>query len=644
MCGIVGIISFDSDDRSFQHITAMNRALAHRGPDDEGIVFFSGSNSDPSIFGGTATLKSVYGSQYKYCPSKPFSNDIPPQTKIALGHRRLSIFDLSAAGHQPMCTEDGRYWIVYNGEIYNFKEIRNDLINEGEHFHSETDTEVLLKAYRSWGHKCLSYLNGMWAFVIYDRINNSIFISRDRFGKKPLYYYADRSCFIFASEIKAILKVPLVKTGPEIHNCISYIENGCQEIGRSTTFQNIFRFSPRAYAELSLAEIANRTIQEKKFWGLVSNPSSETFNEKQAKKYSEVYYNLLLDAVRIRLRADVKVGSALSGGLDSSSIVFLTNQLLRAKRKDSKQITFSSVYKSKQVCYCDESTYIDMLAEFLNVNAKQIEPRSEDISTEHRRMIYAMDTPPEGTLMSSWHTYKCAHFNNVKVTLDGQGADEQLAGYLSYIITYLSNCENGVLKEALHLAQIPGAKKIIPTGLLLHFGKRFLKKDVFGIALKLVGRKRNPYETLNGRCVEDTLGNLITLIHFADRASMAHSVESRMPFMDYRLVEYLASIPASYKIYGGWTKFIARLAMDKKLPDEITWRRDKMGWPIPHKYWFQYPLKNWFYRVLTDSNFLRQLGYPIKIRKHIPGRKNLDKLIRLLNLAIWHDVFFNSQR
>ncbi|MEJ2730352.1 MAG: hypothetical protein P8185_17935 [Deltaproteobacteria bacterium] len=208
----------------------MNQALKHRGPDDEGIAFFTDNESEPSLYGGPSTPSSVYASQYRYCPDKAFSDFIPEQTKLALGHRRLSILDLSAAGHQPMCTEDGRYWIVYNGEIYNFREIRTNLIRLGEHFKSKTDTEVLLKAYRLWGKDCLSMFNGMWAFAIYDRTLDTLFISRDRFGKKPFYYYIDRDFFAFASEIKAILRIPLIKTAPDIPYCTSYIENGCRSL------------------------------------------------------------------------------------------------------------------------------------------------------------------------------------------------------------------------------------------------------------------------------------------------------------------------------------------------------------------------------------------------------------------------------
>ena len=641
MCGITGIVKFSSSHFHFDSIVSMNQALEHRGPDDEGIAFIPDNKSEPLLFGGPSTPNSVYVSQYKYCPDRAFTNNIPENTKLALGHRRLSILDLTAAGHQPMCTEDGRYWIVYNGEIYNFREIRANLIKRGEHFKSKTDTEVLLKAYRLWGKGCLSMFNGMWAFVIYDRARDTLFISRDRFGKKPLYYYIDREFFAFASEIKAILKMPAVKTAPDIKNCISYIENGCQEISRSTSFQNIFRFSPGAYAELRVSQMSGQGLQEKKFWELTANLSQESFNEKQAKKYSEAYYHLLLDAVRIRLRADVTVGSALSGGLDSSSIVYLINQLLKSENKNHRQITFSSVYKSNEVLHCDESSFINKLAKFLHIDSKQIEPRSEDIPAEHQRMIYAMDTPPEGTLMSSWHTFRCAKLNKVKVTIDGQGADEMLAGYLSYIMNYILNLKGNVIKESSKLFQIPGAKMLVSAGLTMNFAKKFMSKRNLKAILNRIGKKRDPFKPLNHRLAEDTVHGLLTLIHFADRASMAHSVESRMPFMDYRLVEYLAAVPASYKIHRGWTKYIARLAMDRKLPNEITWRKDKMGWPIPENYWFQHPLKNWFCKKITDSYFLKQIGYSQKILNQSIKGSRLDKSMRMLNLAVWHDVFFN---
>jgi len=456
MCGIVGIISKNRicKEAVKDIIEQMTNTLIHRGPD--GYGYYYGEN-------------------------------------FVFGHRRLAIVDLSEAGKQPMEYMD-RYVITYNGEIYNYIELKEELKANGYRFHTKTDTEVIMASYDFWGADCLKKFNGMWAFVIYDKEKKIFFMSRDRFGKKPFYYYRNEDTFVFASEIKAIITHPKVAKKPNVSFLENYLKYGCREYVKETAFENIFRFDFAHYFEGTIEEIFGE-FKLKRYWELRPNLREEKFNEQKAKEYAKKYYELLEDAVKIRLRADVKVGSALSGGLDSSSVVYIVNKLLKEQNKGELQETFSSVYKSEGTEYCDESKFIEILANKLGVKSNQIEPKEEDIPAEIEKMVWHLENPPENSLMSSWHTYKLVSSTDVKVTLDGQGADEQLAGYLRYLVYYLQSLPFiEMLKEAYKCLKIPGSTKYVLVGLIFGlyrkiFGVKFLKftiKKVFGETIKEV--------------------------------------------------------------------------------------------------------------------------------------------------------------
>lgn len=599
MCGIAGYIGKSvGNDKDI--ISKMNDVLNHRGPD--GVGYFIDDN-------------------------------------VVLGHTRLSIIDLTDAGHQPMSYMN-RYVITFNGEIYNHLEIRSELESFGYCFASHTDTEVIMAAYDRWGVECLKKFNGMWAFCIYDRHSQKVFISRDRFGIKPLYYYSDENLFVFSSEIKSILTHPSVKTSPNVIYLDRYVKDGACEYSKETAFNSIYRFSIASYIEVDKKMLLNG-FQEQKFWSVEPNCSNEAFEESKLKEYSEKYYLLLEDSVRLRLRADVKVGSALSGGLDSSSIVYLVNKLLKEQGKEELQETFSSVYKSKGTTECDESVYIEMLAQHLQVNSNPIEPIAEEIPYKHSMMINAMECPPDNTCMSGWHTFQKVSETNVKVTLDGQGADEQIAGYLYYYFIYFSSLPlSKLIEEYKQCSSTPGVMKHIVAGIVANI----LSKVIGRVKTKKLIEKMNLITNfdfnLNEVLIKDMHTDLITLIHYSDRVSMAHSIESRMPFMDYRLVEFLASVPACYKLRAGWTKYLARTAFDKKLPDEIVWRKDKMGWPIPESYWFYKVLNSWVKDMINSENRLKN-HFDIKnLLNNFSEMKNLKETVKALNLAAWYSRFF----
>ena len=332
----------------------------------------------------------------------------------------------------------------------------------------------------------------------------------------------------------------------------------------------------------------------------------------------------------------MKIGSALSGGLDSSSIVYLANKILSEDGKRDQQETFSCVYKKPGTEDCDEGVFIDLLAKHLDVHSNQIEPLEENVPEEHAKVIFAMDTPPENTLMSSWHTFKKVAETDITVTLDGQGADEQLGGYLGYIHVHLMHLPLlELIAEARAFLDVPGSRKHILSGVAFNLLRQL---GLPGVADRLARRfsGQSLSAGLNERLHHDSMTSLSTLLHYADRTSMAHSIESRMPFLDYRLAEFLSSVPACYKIHGGWTKYLARLAFDGLLPDEVIWRRDKMGWPIPERFWFSHGLRSWYQDSIQTSELIKILRKNVKIDQN---PEHAPRSLKALNISVWEKTF-----
>lgn len=555
---------------------------------------------------------------------------------FSFGHRRLSIVDLSDAGHQPMAYID-RYVITYNGEVYNHDELRIDLEMVGYHFSGHSDTEVILAAYDRWGPECLKRFNGMWALIIYDRQEKTFFICRDRFGVKPLYFYRNGKVFVFASELKAILEHPSVVKKVNYDYLDKYLNQGPLEYLEETVFEGILKFPKASYAIVN-AEEALLPFRTHLYWSAQPNTSRERFSHEKATEYAKQYYDLLLDAVRIRLKADVKVGSALSGGLDSSSIVYLVNQILKSEGKGELQETFSSVFQTEETKYCDESYYIHKVIEQLKVKANLGTVDESEITEIHYNVIKSYESPPDNTCIAGPVVFRLVKSTDVKVTLDGQGADEQLGGYLGYLNTYLTSLRYAdFLKEVPHVLRIPRAwKHIVSAFLMLNFRILFGESQLVS-TLKWLGFDYEP--NLNKRLKKDFDTALVNLLHYSDCVSMAYSIESRAPFMDYRLVEFLCSVPACYKIHNGWTKYIARLAFEGKLPDEICWRQDKMGWPSPEEYWFRRSrLRGWFIDTVANSALVKKIRPDLNVERELDST-SMTKMIRYLNVAVFEKVF-----
>ncbi len=647
MCGISCVIVKNEVSNLPQRLKSMTDSIIHRGPDDEGYTFFSKTKQAFPFSGIQRRLKEE---NLAYVPSVPISearfadNDI----SIAFGFRRLSIIDLSSRGHQPMCSSNNRYWIVFNGEIYNYLELKSELQKHGYSFQSDSDTEVILAAYDRWGPECLNMFNGMWAFVLYDTLNDVLFVSRDRYGIKPLYYYMDDGHLLFASEIKQFLAFGSLAIAPNVEKISSDFPFDTMEYGTETAFTNVHRFPNGHYAMIQMRNFPS-VLSFNKYYtvNLFDSEGTYEFSEKKAMEYAEEYYALLDDAVKLRLRSDVPVGTCFSGGLDSSSIVYLVNKHLQRNNAVQQQRTFSLVFSSPETKYCDESNYINLLAKDLNLQSFTIEPTTEDVLRRYRDMVYVMDTPQHSTLASYVFTYQLVRNHGVTVTLDGQGADELQAGYLYYLVHHLATVPLGrLLSEFKLVTKNPGAMNPALKGAILNAARRLGGRSIVDNLAHKRKSQIDPYQTLNSRLLFDFERNLKTLFHYGDRGSMLSSIESRFPMMDFRLVNFWFNLPASYKISQGYTKYIARLAFNGKLPDGIVWRRDKKGWEMPQQVWIQNGLGKEITLKITDNRFLKETGLSLPDKYLSSSNKDHRywKLpIKLYNLALWHEVFFGNE-
>ena len=595
MCGITGIVNYRGESAlQLSHAVSMTTAMRHRGPDDEGYVSFTADGRVQCYFGDD-TPESVCRC---YPRARHVQDGLATASFLTLGHRRLSILDLSPAGHQPMSYGNGRYWIVYNGEVYNYLELKEELIQLGYEFRTRTDTEVIMAAFDNWGVECQARFNGMWAFIIYDTERQELFISRDRFGIKPLYYYRDQGSILFSSEIKGLLHHSSVGTSPNIPYLANFLEHGATEWLKETAFTNIFRFPFAHFAKISLKESRN-DLTTVRYWDVTPDISTEPFVATKAEVYAQHYYDLLKDAVRLRLRSDVQIGLALSGGLDSSSIAYLVTQLCEEQEPERRHKTFSSVHRTPETRHLDESRYIDMMGKQCHLEVHTVEPKPDDIPQLHETVIQHWETPPDSSGVGGLATYRLACEIGCKVTFEGQGADEQQGGYTYHRFCHIQNLPLfRALQEGWALVNTMGARKVILFAIAFKVLSRVIGYGNVSVFLRTFGGNPDNFCRLVGGHPErfivplnvmlknDMNTELINLMHYSDSRSMCYSIEARMPFMDYRLIEFMASIPASYKFKGGYSKdWLLTANFRMKLSGEgIKWAgqcRNSTGLMVP---------------------------------------------------------------
>ncbi len=634
MCGIAGYVDKSNRYKTDKTLVKkMTDALAHRGPDAEG----------------------------------QWADDY-----VALGHRRLSIIDMDAISNQPMLSHDKRYVLTFNGEIYNYIEIKEELIKKGAVFRTNSDTEVIIEAYRTYGTDCFNRFNGMWAFVLYDIEEQKIVISRDRFGIKPLYTVDNENVFAFASEVKAIIEAfPTEKIFNEnwIYRYLSGLIN--EDTDEECVFLNAKIFPSAHYM---IYDIRNHTKICNPYWKV----DERLFYDKWIKGRDPIktFKELFESAVGLRLRADVEVGACLSGGLDSSAIVGCAS-----KKFGKRMHTFSSVYMDKD---CNEEPYIRRVNEMWNTIPHYVRPDDyeKDLAIYIEELTRHHDQPAKSaSLYSQFMVMKSAQ-KNVKVVLDGQGADELFAGYIPYYADYIADLMDKntfwarcraikiltiVKKEWADIIDTVSTDTIVR---LVGLKNSFLFQNENKVKDLKIKRTAQLFTTdfmdkvndnyqekeiqcsskLNTRLCNAVLNKSIpSLLHNEDGNSMAFSIEARVPFLDYRIVEFAIALDGKYKIRNQWTKWIIRKACKEYLPKEVAKRKNKMGFPAPFARWLREgssrdELKKVIY-AFGDRNIVPRDTIHQFYMAHMEGKADYsDKLFRFYSMELWYRIYNEEKK
>lgn len=586
MCGISGIILKQRSGINLtEKIAAMNNVIAHRGPDGEGFLLATEQTNTPHY---NLLQQNYQRKDLNYIPSSNLKAG-DQNSFLALGHRRLSILDLSDTGHQPMCNKEAKTWIVFNGEIYNYIEIREELKKLGHIFISESDTEVILLAYQQWGTACVERFNGMWAFCIYDTEKQFCFASRDRFGVKPFYYINNKDIFSFASEQKAFVKAGLIDCKINSEALHNYLVNGLLETTVANFFEEINELMP---GNNLVFNIKTREIKLSAYYNLKEHITlkNDKLSEKELiERVSHTFEN----AVKLRLRSDVEVGTCLSGGIDSSALAVSISEITK-----QPLYCFTSVFRNNPI---NEEHFADSVAKKINAKHFKVEPTLEGFLTEVDDLIYSQDVPIWDT--STYAQYKVmelAKKNNIKVVLDGQGADELFGGYHHHFLAKWNNLFSQA-NYMMAMNEISMSKKTIANPLQFYLKekvkqKNYLNKKYFNLFFKNEflnsAEIKNPsvyFNSINEQLVDDIYNTrLKSFLKCEDRCGMWHSVESRTPFADdIELINLLFSFNGNKKIKDGVSKYLLREAVKNKLPNEIYNRYDKKGFETPMNVWMK---------------------------------------------------------
>lgn len=650
----------------------MNDVQRHRGPDDEGYIFLQTATNEWQAATGVESATGLALPPVHEINTKHFD--------LALASRRLAILDLSPAGHMPMCYGDHEFWITYNGEIFNYRELREELSALGHHFRSDSDTEIILAAYAEWNIDCLRRFNGMFSFALWDSRKRHLFCARDRFGIKPFYFHWNGQMLLFASELKSILQHPAAPRQPDDQSIFDYLAIGVSDHGDRTFFDGINTLRPGSFLLLDTSDLQ---VQIRPWWQVEINPSMEPTGKTEQERVYEEFADLVEDAIRLRLRSDVPVGTALSGGLDSSTVVMLANRLLLDEAVIPRELvgahqkTFTARNREEGI---DEHYFSRLVIDKTGAEEHLIYPEGEKLWQEFEDFVWYLDEPVNSTSQyAQWNVMRLAKRNNVTVLLDGQGGDEILAGYYSYYAPYLGQIyqQRGILpaaKAALDVSRVGGAPVV----------DMLMENSVHQLPWRLqqVVNKLRPPLTIPGgggsgmqewqlqpefiqrnwerrwqpMTVDDnglvgvlhqdlTSTNLPKLLRYEDRISMAFSLETRLPFLDYRLVDMVFQLPLTYRINKGWSKWILRRSMSNLLPAEICWRRNKLGFPTPETRWLEEGATT--IRTLLrehDSSQTEAYIQPQLLQDLIKlpdaALAATPGLWRMINLIKWHELFF----
>ena len=628
MCGIAGLLSAAGDADLKKRVARMLQAVAHRGPNDEGAWTNAAGN-------------------------------------CVLGHRRLSIIDL-AGGHQPMANEDETVWISFNGCIYNYEDLARELRQLGHKFQSHSDTEVILHAYEQWGGDCVRRFNGMWAFAIWDERRRQLFCSRDRLGVKPFYYVWENGNFAFASEIKALFASGATEPQADVDGLRQYLTfQFC--LGERTLFRNVLKLEPGC--NLVLKQDVPPEIS--RYWDIPGEVDLEHTED----WFLDRIEALLQDAVRLRLRADVPLGTHLSGGLDSSAVLSLARNLLGAETSIK---TFTGAFREGSAF--DETRHAKLMSRAANSEYIEIYLTAEDFRDSIEKIIWFMDEPAAGPGVFPQYLVSKLASQNVTVVLGGQGGDEIFLGYARYLIAYLEECLKGAIDDTAGRAQyvatlstivpsLPDLQTYMPMltsfwseGLFEEPARRYyrlmdrfsqssglLHPDFKADEARTFDEFRAVFEgnkaksMINRISYFDLKTHLQSLLHVEDRTSMAWALESRVPLLDYRLVEQMAAIPPVVKFRNGQLKYLFRKAIRNLVPQEILNRRDKMGFPVPLNRWLQNELREFVADTLLSERCRgRGLFDHAALQKTLASTQTFSRsLWGALCLELWHRQFLD---
>jgi asparagine synthase (glutamine-hydrolysing) len=615
MCGIAGVYNTDGQPPNLVVLEGMARSIAHRGPDRERFHLDGG---------------------------------------LGLAHRHLRIIDLSDAAMQPMTNEDSSIWLIFNGEIYNYVELRPVLEAAGHVFRSHSDTETVIHAYEEWGEDCLQRFNGMFAFALWDAPRKRLFIARDRVGVKPLYYRWDGASLAFASEIKALLEHPDIKPGPNLSAITEYM-SAMYTVGEQTWFEGIYRLLPGHYMSIS-----TDGLKVRQWWDLPAH--EDALGSRPEQDYVNETRRLLEDSARIRLRSDVPLGSHLSGGIDSSAIVALLSEQLAAHGERVR--TFSGAF-SEGESY-DERRYVHEVVSRYHTDHKETLPTAADLPRLMEQMVWHMDEPAAGPgILLQWAVCDLTRRSGVVVVNGGQGGDEAWGGYFGYLPAYLRTLSMQARRQpALYGALLRETVTLLSRSETRRSGLKALSSrrrgrlqvtdrtgewagEAFSGVVPIANHVSE--EGLKGRTplgkatYYDLKWYLPALLQVEDRTSMAFSLESRAPLLDYRLLELSATVPSALKLKGLEMKHILKKSVKDLLPTSIYRRTDKKGMPTPIAPWFRGELSGWVESELSTPT-ARTLFAPQYIERAIEEHKagttdrSLD-LWKMLNVTTWWRVF-----
>ncbi len=655
MCGIAGIYSLNGNPIDQKLLLNMTDMIRHRGPDDEGYVLISAKDSKEVYASGNDTIPELKGT----LPQLP----VEYKADLAFGFRRLSIIDLSPKGHQPMSDIDGSCHIVFNGEIYNYLELRTELESLGHNFATHTDTEVIIESYKQWGTNCLTRFIGMWSFALYDMKAKALFCARDRYGIKPFYYTMDKDDFCFSSELKQLipclnskdLNLPMLWRSMKINALLAY--------GEETFFQQIKALKPGHCAILKNGILSVQCYDE---WDISAFEQSKLSFPDAVDEYRRIF----LDSVKLQMRSDVEVGSCLSGGMDSSAIVCTAASLT-----DKPFQTFSSYYAEDKTL--DERQWIKLVAEQTKAVSHLVSPTFDKTIQWFEQATWHNDLPVGAGFVSQYAVMQLAREKGVKVLLDGQGSDELTAGYNhSFYRFFADQLRQGKLMQMDKLMHQYFKGK--PVGVILKsvpkiFMSAFLSENQL-YNIEFNHYRFDPFNTdfqakasaqlhskqdllseikdLPTSRLSNFLYNMMhstsiqTLLHYEDRMAMAHGVESRVPFLDHRLVEFAFSLPSSYKINPPHGKYVHREAMKDIIPAAIYNRKDKAIFSTPfYSSWLKDKLSPYVTEIFHSAEFRQRGIYNLPLIEQkwsafkSDSKADGEMLFNVLALETWFRTF-----